>query len=437
MLDLDFDVGIILFDARLDRRGNAARHAVAPARCCRVVDRLLLVVRRHIDALRFKDRGELFKRDDKIDVAAHRAAARLQLLRRAGTDKDHARVGTVLLDGARRRDHGRECGRDFVDHVGELRLCKHTPRRAAGSEQERKFARHDLRRIMMRLGGSAHIRTVRDLVDFLEANFFERRLDLPERYIGSELPDDRGGDFGDDLIPLRDGADELEDLRFIGDRTERTGDHALSAADALRGIDGRPPEPVARDRLHAARLRAGTRPVRDRFVRTGGFAFPAFDTFSLVDDRLSRLFIDGDRSLGADRHAIARNTAAALIADLIDVILALVARRRNDLHERRFIVFIRNIARIQPARDMDGPVLRAQGHTHRKTDALGRNRALAIDALAVLRLFGRRYFIRDRLDVVIDVFRIIRDAGDFNKNLPAQLDDGCFQSSHRNFSFPR
>src|SRR5699024_8971462 len=98
------------------------------------------------------------------------------------------------------------------------------------------------------------------------------------------------------------GADELEDLRLVCDRAEWTGNHALSAADALRGIDGCPAKPVAGDRLDAACLRAGARSVRDRLVRAGCLAFAALDALALIDDGLPRLFIDGDRALGADRH---------------------------------------------------------------------------------------------------------------------------------------
>ena len=430
MLDLDFDVGIIFLDARADGGGNAARNAVTAPCGRRVVNGIFLVITAEIDSLRLENCGELLERDDEIDVASHGTAARFQLLRRARSDKDHARVGTELFDGARRCDHGRKRAGYFIHHIGELQLCKHTPRGAAGSQQEREFPRCDFRRVVVRLGGRAHICAVRHLVHFLETDVFERSFDFPERNVRAELTDDGGRDFRHDFIPLLDRADQLEDLRLIGNRAERAADHALTAADALLRVDARAPEPVAGNRLDAARLRARTRSVRDRLVRAGGFALPALNALVLIDDGFPRLCIHGNRALRTDRHAISRNAAAALVAHFILVLFAAIARRGNDLHERRFVVAVRDIARVQPVCDVRGAILRIERHTHRKTDALRRDRAFAVNALAIHGRFRRRDLIRDFFQIARDVFRFKRNFGDLDKDLPPQFFYRSFQTSH-------
>ena len=395
------------------------------------MDGIFLGVRLEVDARRLEDRGKLFERDDEVDVRAHGAAHRLELFRRARADEDDARVGHPLLDGTRRRDHGRQSARNFVHHVGELRLCEHAPRGAAGGEKEGKLARHDLRRIVVRLGGSPHVRAVRDFEDFLEADVFEGGLDAPQRRLGAELPHDGGRHDGDDLIPAADGAPELEDLRLIGNGAERAAHHALAAAHAFLGIDGSPAQRIARNGLDAARVRAGAHLVGDGVVRAGSLALAALDALLAVDDR-SAVLADGDGALGADRHARARHAAAALVAHFIDVVLALIASRGNDLHERGFVIFVGNIARIQPRRDVDGPVLRAERHAEGEAHALGSDGALAVDALAVLRHLRRGDGVRDGLDGAVDVLVIhkICDLGDFDKDLSSQFGDRSIDTSH-------
>ena len=430
MFDLDFHIGIILLNARADRCRNAACNAVTAPGCRCVMDGILFTVGCKIDPLRLEYRSEFLKRDDKIDVAAHGAPARFELLGGAGSDKDDTGIGTELFDGTRGRYHRRKRAGNLVHHIGELQLCEHAPCGAAGREQERKFTRCDFRGIVMRLGRCADVCAVRNFIDFLETDIFERRLDLPERYVWAELTDDGRRNFRNDFVALFDRADQLEDLRLIGNRTERTADHALTAPDALFGIDARTPEAVARDRLYAARLRARTRSVRDRLVRASCLALAALDALVLVDDGFSRFSVHGDRALGTDRHAIARNTAAALIADFVLIFFASVACRRNDLHERRFVITVGNVARIQPVRDMGGTILRIERHTHRKADAFGGDGALTINALAVHRRLRRRDLVRDLFQIARHIFRFECNFCDLDEDLPSQLFDRSFQTSH-------
>ena len=70
--------------------------------------------------------------------------------------------------------------------------------------------------------------------------------------------------------------------------------------------------------------------MRDCVIGTRRFAFAATNTLFPVNDGLS--VDDGNGALGTSRHARFRDTAAALIGDFIDVILAFIACGGNYLH---------------------------------------------------------------------------------------------------------
>ena len=98
--------------------------------------------------------------------------------------------------------------------------------------------------------------------------------------------------------------------------------------------------------------------VRDCVVRASRLALTALYTFALVYVRFT--VYDRYRALGAYLYARVRNAVAALIGNVIFVVGAFVARRRNYLHKGRFVILIRDITLIHTRRYMYGFIRRAQ-----------------------------------------------------------------------------
>ena len=94
--------------------------------------------------------------------------------------------------------------------------------------------------------------------------------------------------------------------------------------------------------------------MRDRVIRTHRFTFATFDTFGLVNVRVSVYHRYG--TFWTNQHAWVGNTALADIADFIFVGSAGCTGGRNHLHERRLIVFFVNIAGLDSFREMNGTV---------------------------------------------------------------------------------
>ena len=284
---------------------------------------------------------------------------------------------------------------------------------------------------MMRLGGSADVGAAGHLVHFLKADIFQGALDLGEGNVLPELPHDGGCHLRHDIVALFNRPDQLKNLRLVRDGAERATHHTLTAAHAFVVVDLRAAELVRDDGLYPARLRAGPHLMRDCVVGTGCLTFAAADTFFPVDHRFS--VHDGNRVLRTGRHARLSDAATALIAHLINVVLARVAGRRNHLHQRRLVILIGNIALIQPAGKVHGLIRGAQGHAHGKAHPLRRDRPFAVDAFAVLGHLGGRNGIGNRFDIVVNFLGggLVSDLRHFFEYLVSEADDGSFQSSHK------
>ena len=240
---------------------------------------------------------------------------------------------------------------------------------------------------MVRLGDRAHIRAERHFEYVPEPEFQKRGFDPPGRRLFSELSHVRRCDLHHNFVAPFQSAYQLKDLRFVRDRTERTTDHAHAAGHAFVVVDLCAAQIVALDGFHAARFRARARVVGDGVVRADGLAPPALDTLGLIDERSA--VYDRNGALGAHFRTGMRHAAAAVIRDLVKVGRARRARGGNDLHQRRFVILVRDVAFPQSARDMHGYVLGAQRQPHRKAHAFRTDGALAPDAFAVDRSVAR------------------------------------------------
>ena len=137
--------------------------------------------------------------------------------------------------------------------------------------------------------------------------------------------------------------------------------------------------------------------MRNRVIRTDGFAFSTFDTFLLIDDRLA---VDhGNRAFGADLHTGMRHAAPAHIGDNIFIGRTGRAGRGDHLHKRRFIIFLVDIAGSKAVGKMHRLILRAERKSHCKTDPFAGDRALTVNTVTVFRPFLNN-FIWDGLDIM-------------------------------------
>ncbi len=401
MLDFHFRAGVIGLDAFLDGPRHAACHAVAPASAGGI---------RHLvhgpnllqeDSFRLEHPRQLLEGDDEVHVRAHRPAAGLQLLGSAGAYEHHQGFRMLLFDDPGRGHHGGQLIADLVDGLREKMLRHHRPGRTAGRQGEFLISRGHLFHIMLRLRHTAQIRADGSLVDIREAKLLQGRLEHLRRDLRPELSGKGGRYLGDDLPARLHGADQLEYLGLVRYRPEGTADHAHPAGHAHFIVNIGAAEPVGLDGVYAAGGLAGALLVADGVIGTHILAFPALDAFLLVNHGLA--VHHGDSPLWA--YAVARMgyAAHAGAGDFIMVLRAGIAGRGDDLHQRRLIVFLIDIALFQSLCQMAGmlSVLRPQAHAHGQADALSDNGPVAVYALPVQGLFIIYDFVGERLHVIL------------------------------------
>ena len=163
-------------------------------------------------------------------------------------------------------------------------------------------------------------------------------------------------------------------------------------------------------------------------VRADSFTFTAFDTFVLVYIGLA---VDhGDSTFGADFVAGMRHTPHASVGYFIFIDRAGIAGGRNHLHQRRFIIFLGNIALFQSLGHMHRNILRAQAQSHCQTKLLTDNRPFPINTFPINRFRMVHNLIGQRFHIVNQVFRMIRKGRDFLKYTSPDFSDLCLNSSH-------
>ena len=103
----------------------------------------------------------------------------------------------------------------------------------------------------------------------------------------------------------------------------------------------------------------GTLFMANSIIRADLTTFSALDTFFLINDRFP--ILHGNRTLGADTLAGMCQTSHAGTGHLVTVLRAGITRRRNDLHQRGFVIFFINITLLQTLGQMAGmfTILRA------------------------------------------------------------------------------
>ena len=122
----------------------------------------------------------------------------------------------------------------------------------------------------------------------------------------------------------------IDNIRFIGNRAERTLIHARAAGNAFFLVDTRLSGFIIdRERLRFARANTRTRLLDDRRIRARFDAAPAFDALGFIDR--CAMIHNRNRVLGARILAAMRDAAAARGRDHNALDRAFVARNRQYL----------------------------------------------------------------------------------------------------------
>ena len=133
--------------------------------------------------------------------------------------------------------------------------------------------------------------------------------------------------------------------------------------------------------MHAAGRGTGALLVENGVVRADLGTLPAVNALLLIDVGL--LVHKGDGALGADLAAGVRKAALAHIGNAVDVVLAGVAGKLDDVDEGRLVVGLGLRGLGKAVGELLGAVDALQRQAQRKADALAHDGALEKHALAV------------------------------------------------------
>ena len=167
--------------------------------------------------------------------------------------------------------------------------------------------------------------------------------------------------------------------------------------------------------------------------------FTALNAFLLINYGFAVHHSNG--AFGTDALTRMGNTAHAGTGDLIFILRTGITGRRNHLHQRRFIIFLIDVAFFQPLCQMSRTlsVLRPETHSHGKTDTLPDNSPVTVNALKKLSLFIVYNLIGKRFHIILKTGGMICQIGHFLKHFPAFLSDRSVNSSHthiKHHTFP-
>ena len=181
--------------------------------------------------------------------------------------------------------------------------------------------------------------------------------------------------------------------------------------------------------------------VMDGLIRAHLRAASALDALAVIDEGL--LVLKGDSTLRTDLATrMGQATLASTRHHAIDIVLAGVARKLDDVDERRLIVRLGLCRLGHPVGELCRFVHALQRQAHCQTDTLTHDGALQKDALAVGRHVTRNDFVRQLIDptVVVGIAlavalgirsSLVRQACDLGKNGTANLCEACVHPAHR------
>ena len=432
LCDLDLARRVDGLDSVDDRLRNAAGNGeLARVRAC-LGERLRLLGRDAllVHALGGEHAEHLLKGEDEVNIAAHGAAAGLELLRVAGADEHNLAAWVSFLYKARGEHHGRHRDGYVLGHVGEHFFDHVAPRGAAGGDHEAVLGRNLLKEV----GGlldDAQISADRGFVNVGEAQALEGCGHLLGRCVGAELADEGRREHDIDGHAAFYCHDGLEDLAFIAYRTERAVYKALSAGCAFFIIYRRAAKLVLADGRNAAGLLAWALLTDDRRERASVHTSAAAHALVGVDMCMSVYL--ADRLFGAYLNAGVLDAALTAVCDLDDVIRAAVAREFDDVYQRRLVILLGNDGLLDAVGNIVVHAELAHRQTHCKAQPFADNGTLdeqIVSEWADLIRVARTDLVRKLFKPLRVISSLVCHARDFSENLVPYPGFAGLHSSH-------
>ena len=411
--------------------GHAAAHGEAAPVGRGIVDAVrVLLDGGQIHMLGRKDPRHLLKGEHEVHLAAHALAHGLQLLGRAGPDEHHLGVGMLVLDEAGGEGHGGEGHGDAVGVVGVELLGHDRPRRAAGRAHEGQLLRH-LPDEVLRLLGGTEVGADGHLKDIGKAELLHGGAELAGGHLGAELAHEGGGHRGVNPLTGLDGPDDLEDLGLVGDGAEGAVYQAHAAGDALVRVDLGLAIGVSSDGVHSAGHGAGPLLNDNGLVGAHVGAAAAVDALAGVDVGAAVVTVQLDGVLGADLLAGVGQAALAALGHQHPLLRAAVAGKLNDVDERRGVVGLRPVGRLDILRER-GVLRRAPaGQAHGQPQPLAHDGPLQKHVVAEVAHLARDDLVRQALNALVHrPLRVVSHAGHLPEHPVADLLDTGFDTSH-------
>ena len=265
----------------------------------------------------------------------------------------------LLFDQTGGGYHRSQLVADLVNGLREQILRHHGPGRTAGSQRKLLLTGSNLLHIMFCFRHTSHIRTKGGFIDICKAQFFQRCLEHLRCHLRAELSGKCRCYLGYDLPPGLHGTDQLEYLGLVSNGTKGAAYHTLTAGNTFFIIDNSSSHMIRFDSRYTTGCFTGTLFMTNCIIRADFTTFSALNAFLLINNRLA--VFHRDCALRTDTLTGMRQTSHTGAGHLVTVLRAGIACRRNDLHQRGFIIFFINITLFQPLGQMSGmlTVLRA------------------------------------------------------------------------------
>ena len=350
---------IILFDTLLDSIGNATCHAVTSSGSGSILHLIHGLDLIQQDSLSLEHAGQFLKGNNKIHIGTYRTSAGFQLLGSAGANEYYGSIRMLLLDQTGCCNHRGQFITDLINGLREQILRHYRPGRTTGGQGKLLLTGSNLLHVVLRFRHTSHVSAQRCLIDIRKPQFLQRCLEHLRCHLRTELSDKCRCYLGYDLPAGLHGTDQLEDLRLVSNRSKRTAYHTLTAGYTFLIVDHGSSQMVRCNSSNTAGSLTGTLFVTNRIIRADFTTLSALDAFFLINNRLA--VFHRDRTLGTNTLAGMCQAPHAGAGHLITVLRAGITRRRNDLHQRGFVIFFINITLLQTLCQMAGmlAVLRA------------------------------------------------------------------------------
>ena len=409
-----------------DGFGDAAGHGKAAPRAGSFVQVILFLHGIKVDLFCLEHTLQFLKGQHEVHVGADVRPDGFQLFCGTRTHEDHLAAGEVLLDHPGGEHHGRQ-GHGNLAHFSGVQLLDHgVPSGATGGRHVVLLLRHLFQKILGFLDGT-QVSADGDFHHPVEAQLLHGGHELSGGHLAAELPDEGGGDNGNDAVAFQDGLNDLKDLPLIHNGAEGAGHQALTAGHAPVLIDLCPAVFVGGNGIHAAGRLTGTFQMDNGMVGAGTGALAALDALLRVN--VAFAVDEGDRALGADLLAGGGQTVLAVLRHPVLVSRAGVAGIGNDIDERRLVILLGDGGGIHALGHQTAGLDGADGQAHGEPYPLTRDGAFQENRLPVQGLVAGDDLEGQVLRSLVAVAAVCH-AGDLGKYLFANIRDQRRNSSH-------